>query len=88
MPNTNKRTTKKAADETSRIHSTFEAAREKIEEAQDSTTRYIKKNPVKSVLIAAAIGAAVATGISIAINSALESRRQNRSFWRKYNPFS
>ncbi len=89
MPNTKKGIIKRAIDRTEdRIQDTFEAAKGKIEDAQDSTIRYIKKNPVKSVLIAAVIGAVVATGISVAINSALEARRQKRSFWQKYNPFS
>jgi len=39
------------------IKRTIESAKDKFEEAEDSTVRYIKKNPIKSVTLAAGVGA-------------------------------
>lgn len=65
-----------------KIQEGWETAKDKFEDIEDSTTHYIKKNPVKSVLIALGIGATIGAGISM-----LATRERKRSFWEKYNPF-
>ncbi|MBM3233953.1 DUF883 family protein [Candidatus Pacearchaeota archaeon] len=65
-----------------RLREGYEDAREKLGEIEDSSVRYIKKNPVKSVLIAAGIGAVIGAGIAVAI-SAMKPRK---TFWEKHNP--
>ena len=62
----------------------WESTKEKFEEAQDSTIGYIKKNPLKSVLISLGIGAVIGAAISLGIESAVRTRARNRSFWDKY----
>ena len=42
----------------------FDAVKEKAEEAKDATESLIKKHPLTSVAIAAAVGALVALGVS------------------------
>jgi len=62
----------------------WEAAKEKFTEAQDSTTEYVKKNPIKSVLIALGVGAVIGAGITLGVESAVRAKTRNRSFWDKY----
>lgn len=77
---------RKRAEEKFREGADF--AREKYEEIEDSTVKYIKKNPVKSVAIALGVGALIGAGISLAVDSAVQSRMRKQSFWQKYNPFN
>ena len=67
-----------------RLKEGMDEAKEKFEEIEDSSVKYIKKNPVKSVLIAAGVGAVIGAGIA-AVISVLRPRR---SFWERYNPFN
>lgn len=67
-----------------RLRESMDGAKEKLEEMEDSSVKYIKKNPVKSVLIAAGVGTVVGAGIA-AVISVLRPRR---SFWERYNPFN
>jgi len=63
----------------------WESAKDKFDDVEDSTVSYIKKNPIKSVLIALGVGAVIGAGISLSINSAVKERK--KSFWEKHNPF-
>jgi ElaB/YqjD/DUF883 family membrane-anchored ribosome-binding protein len=70
-----------------RVQESMDNAREKLEDAKDSTEEYIKQNPFKSVLIALGVGAIVGAGISLGASSIVSSRRKHHHFWNKYNPF-
>lgn len=69
-----------------KVEDGWENTKDKFEEIEDSTERYIKKNPLKSVLIAAGIGALIGVGIAMGIESKKAQRRRH-NFWNKYNPF-
>ena len=77
---------RKRAEE--KLRDSMDSVQEKYEEIEDSTVKYIKKNPVKSVAIALGIGALIGAGITLAIDSAVQSRMKNQSFWQKHNPFN
>ncbi len=66
----------------------IDRAREKFEDIEDSTERYIKRNPLKSVLIALGMGALLGAGAIIGVESIIRSRIRKRGFWEKYNPFN
>ena len=66
----------------------WESARDKFEDVEDSTERYIKKKPLKSVLIALGIGAAIGAGITLGVESAVRARVRRPSWWNRYNPFN
>lgn len=59
----------------------WKSGKEKFEEVQDSTESFIKKNPLKSVAIAAGVGALIGAGIVFLISSS------KKSWWEKHNPF-
>jgi ElaB/YqjD/DUF883 family membrane-anchored ribosome-binding protein len=61
----------------------YEYMKEKAEQTEEAMVRYIKKNPVKSVLISAFIGGA----LTLAIEESIRSYRK-KSFWEKINPLS
>jgi hypothetical protein len=67
---------------------TIDTAKEKFEDAEDSTVRFIKKNPIKSVLIALGIGAVIGAAVSQGVNYAVKARARRQSFWNRYNPFN
>lgn len=60
-------------------------AKEEFENIEDSTLKYIKKNPIKSVAIALGVGALIGAGLYMGIESAVRARR--KPFWERYNPF-
>lgn len=66
----------------------WDTAKEKFGDIEDSTERYIKKNPFKSVLIALGAGALVGAGIALGVEAAVKSRMRKQSFWEKHNPFN
>ena len=61
-------------------------AKEGFGDIADSTVKYIKKNPIKSVAIALGVGALIGAGLYMGIKSAVRERR--KPFWQKYNPFN
>jgi len=63
-------------------------ARKGFEDIEDSTVKYIKKNPVKSAAIALGAGALIGVGLYMGIESAIRARMRRQSFWQKYNPFN
>jgi ElaB/YqjD/DUF883 family membrane-anchored ribosome-binding protein len=62
----------------------IENTKEKFEDVEDSAVRYIKKNPIKSVIIALGIGAIIGAGIALGV----EAARPRKSFWERYTPFN
>jgi ElaB/YqjD/DUF883 family membrane-anchored ribosome-binding protein len=61
-----------------------DSAKEKFGEAQDSTVNYIKKNPIKSVLIALAAGVVVGVGIGAGVTKGVEYATRKKPFWERY----
>lgn len=47
-----------------RARESFDTVKEKLEDTKDATENLIKKHPLTSVAIAAAVGAAVALGVN------------------------
>jgi len=60
-----KSTQRVASDALDSVRDTSRQLRDKAQHASDSTVRYIRDDPVKSVLIAAATGAALMALISL-----------------------
>jgi ElaB/YqjD/DUF883 family membrane-anchored ribosome-binding protein len=87
MPKTNivRRTIDKAGE---KLTEGWDAAKGKFEDASDSTERYIKTNPFKSVLIALGVGALIGAGVTLGIESAVRARMRRQRWWNRYNPFS
>ena len=79
-----RRTISRAGD---KMQEGWESAKDKFEGVEDSTEKYIKKNPLKSVLIALGIGSVIGAGITLGVESAVRARMRKQSFWHKYNPF-
>lgn len=80
-----RKTLNKAED---RLQEGWETAKEKFEDIEDSTISIIKKNPLKSVLIALGAGAIIGAGITLGVESAIHARMRKPSFWQRYNPFN
>ena len=64
-----KSTQRVASDALDSVRDTSRQLRDKAQQASDSTVRYIRDDPVKSVLIAAATGAALMALISFVSHS-------------------
>jgi len=64
-----KSTQRVASDALDSVRDTSRQLRDKAQQASDSTVRYIRDDPVKSVLIAAATGAALMALISLVSHS-------------------
>lgn len=64
----------------------YEAGKERFDDAEETTVKYIKKNPIKSVAIAAGVGAIIGAALYLGIGSAVKSQTRQQSFWEKYNP--
>lgn len=80
-----RRTVSRAGD---KLQEGWESAKDKFEDYEDSTEKYIKKNPLKSVLIALGIGAVIGAGVILGAESAVKARVRKQSWWHRYNPLS
>ena len=63
------------------VVSATRSAKDKIEEAKDSTENIIKKHPLTSVAIAAAVGAIVALGVNALTN------RESKPLLRRFKNY-
>jgi hypothetical protein len=71
-----------------RFREGVEDAKERFSDIEDSTVSYIKKNPIKSVAIAAGAGALIGAVLFMGIESMVKSRMRKPSVWEKYNPLN
>jgi ElaB/YqjD/DUF883 family membrane-anchored ribosome-binding protein len=65
----------------SRAKKEFDSAKEKLEETKDRTEHLIKKHPLTSVAIAAAVGALVALGVNAL------ARQERRHLLRRFKDY-
>ena len=75
MPQKNKRDSK---DEERAAWRAVRAAREKFEDARDTTSDFVREKPFTSIAIAAAVGAGVALGVAALVG---RQRERRRTFW-------
>jgi hypothetical protein len=71
-----------------RIRDGIDSAKEKFEDVEDSSVRYIKKNPLKSVAIAAGVGVLIGAALYMGIEAAVRAKTRRQSFWDRHNPFN
>lgn len=66
----------------------IDITKEKFSDIEDSTVKYIKKNPIKSVAIAAGVGVIIGAVLYFGIESSVRARMRKQSFWDKVNPLN
>lgn len=86
MPRSNLRRTVKRAEK--RVREGVDITKEKFSDIEDSTVKYIKKNPIKSVAIAAGVGIITGAVLYFGIESAVRARMRKQNFWNKVNPLN
>mgnify|MGYP001590494909 CR=1 FL=1 len=64
-----------------KTYDAYNATRERLDDAKDTSEDLIKKNPLASVAVAAAVGALIALGVNALI------RKEKKPFYRRFRDY-